>query len=98
VEEAKKVEPVADPVAKYFYSNSNYHILAFIIERVSSEKYRNFLEEDVFKPSGMSNTAHRAKYETIVPDLATGYTPAGANGFERASYLDWTSKTGTGSL
>jgi len=46
----------------------------------------------------MTNTAHRAKDETIVPNLANGYTPVGARGFERATYLDWTSKTGNGSI
>jgi CubicO group peptidase (beta-lactamase class C family) len=98
VERAKKVPRQNDPGAAYFYSNSNYHILAFIIEKVSGQSYGDFLGQRIFKPAGMTNTAHRAKDETIVVDLATGYAPTGANGFERANYLDWTSKTGNGSL
>ncbi|HLW34209.1 MAG TPA: serine hydrolase domain-containing protein, partial [Chthoniobacterales bacterium] len=98
VDKAKKVSPVGEPGAKYFYSNSNYHLLAFIIERVSGEKYGDYLKQHIFKPAGMLNTAHRAKDETIVADLANGYVPAGAKGVERATYLDWTSKTGNGSL
>ena len=95
---AKKVPRQSEPGTSYFYSNSNYHILAFIIEKISGLTYGDFLAQRVFKPAGMINTAHRAKDETIVSELATGYAPVGANGFERATYLDWTSKTGNGSV
>ena len=98
VDRAKKVPRQSEPGMKYFYSNSNYHILAFIIEKVSGQSYGDFLGPRIFKPAGMTNTAHRAKDETIVVDLATGYAPVGASRFERANYLDWTSKTGNGSV
>jgi len=98
VERAKKVPRQSEPGTTYFYSNSNYHILAFIIEKISGQSYGDFLAGKIFKPAGMTNTAHRAKDETIVPNLANGYTPVGASGFERATYLDWTSKTGNGSI
>ena len=98
VDRAKKVSPHGDPGSGYFYSNSNYHILAYIIEKVSGQSYGDFLEQRIFKPAKMTNTAHRAKDETIVANLANGYVIAGANGFERATYLDWTSKTGNGSI
>lgn len=98
VEHAKKVPANSAPGTGYFYSNSNYHILAFIIEKVSGESYGDFLAQRIFKPAMMTNTAHRAKDETIVANLATGYSPAGTKEFERATYLDWTSKTGNGSI
>ena len=98
LERAKKVPRQSEPGTTYFYSNSNYHILAFLIERVSGQNYGDFLEQKIFRPAGMTNTAHRARDETIVNNLANGYSPAGASGFERATYLDWTSKTGNGSI
>jgi D-alanyl-D-alanine carboxypeptidase len=98
VERAKKIPRQSEPGTTYFYSNSNYHILAFLIEKVSGQKYGDFLEQKIFKPAGMTNTAHRARDETIVSNLANGYSPTGASGFERAPYLDWTSKTGNGSI
>jgi CubicO group peptidase (beta-lactamase class C family) len=98
VERARKVPRQSEPGTTYFYSNSNYHVLAFLIEKVSGQNYGDFLERKIFKPAGMTNTAHRARDETIVSNLANGYSPAGASGFERATYLDWTSKTGNGSL
>jgi len=98
VDRAKKVPSQSEPGTRYFYSNSNYHVLAFIIEKVSGQSYGDFLVQRIFQPAGMTNTAHRAKDETIVDGLATGYTPVGMIGFERATYLDWTSKTGNGSI
>ena len=98
VDRVKKLPLQSEPGTTYFYSNSNYHILAFIIEKVSGQTYGDFLEQNIFKPAGMSNTAHRARDETIVADLANGYVPVAASDFERAAYLDWTSKTGNGSI
>ena len=98
VERAKKVPRQSEPGTSYFYSNSNYHVLAFLIEKVSGQNYGDFLEQRIFKPAGMTNTAHHARDETIVSNLANGFSPVGASGFERAPYLDWTSKTGNGSI
>lgn len=98
MERAKKIPRQSEPGTTYFYSNSNYHVLAFLIEKVSGQNYGDFLAQKIFKPAGMTNTAHRARDETIVSNLANGYSPAGALGFERATYLDWTSKTGNGSI
>src|SRR5207248_3515831 len=81
VERAKKIPRQSEPGTTYFYSNSNYHILAFLIEKVSELNYGDFLEQKIFKPAGMPNTAHRARDETIVSNLANGYSPVGASGF-----------------
>ncbi|MGZ7044813.1 MAG: serine hydrolase domain-containing protein [Candidatus Aminicenantales bacterium] len=86
------------PGDRYYYSNSNYNLLAFVIEKVSGLSYGDFLEKNIFGPLGMKDTAHRASDGVIVPLLATGYMPSGAWGLERAPFLDWTMKTGNGSL
>ncbi len=98
VERVKKKSPESKPGTHYFYSNSNYHILAFIIEKRSGQSYGDFLAKEILQPSGMSNTAHQMIDSTIVQHLVHGYNPAGAADFENAPYLDWTSKTGNGSL
>jgi CubicO group peptidase (beta-lactamase class C family) len=87
-----------EPGARYSYSNSNYNVLAFVIEKVSGRPYGEFLEENIFKPLGMKDTAHHGDPEAVILLLAGGYQPAGGNGVERAPYLDWTIKTGNGSL
>jgi len=98
VERAKRKSPESKPGTHYFYSNSNYHILAFIIEKQSGQSYGESLAEEIFQPLGMSDTAHQATDSAIIQNLVHGYNPAGAADFENAPYLDWTSKTGNGSL
>jgi CubicO group peptidase (beta-lactamase class C family) len=86
------------PGEKYQYSNSNYTLLAFIIEQVSKEKYGPFLEENIFKPLGMDHTSVRADMSTVIKTMASGYSPDGNFGLQKAPYLDWSSKTGSGSI
>ena len=87
-----------EPGTEYSYSNSNYNLLAHVVEVVSGESFGTFLEENVFAPAGMRDTRHRADPTWIVPRLATGYAAHGARDFRRPPYLDWTIKTGNGSL
>jgi CubicO group peptidase (beta-lactamase class C family) len=43
----------SSPNRKYFYNNTNYELLATIIERVSGESFPEFLKENIFDPLGM---------------------------------------------
>ncbi|MEW6207059.1 MAG: serine hydrolase domain-containing protein [Acidobacteriota bacterium] len=86
------------PGARYSYSNSNYNLLAFIIEKVSGKSYGDFLRENIFDPLRMRDTAHDARPQSLIKNRACGYVPVGARELENAPYLDWTIKTGNGSL
>jgi hypothetical protein len=46
----------------------------------------------------MRDTAHHGDAHAVIPRLAAGYAPAGGDGVERAPFLDWSTKTGNGSL
>src|SRR5690242_12391676 len=81
LESVKKDPPHGQPKGEYFYTASNYNLLAFIIEKVSGRNYGDFLEENIFRPAGMSDTAHRGDDTAIVPRLAPGYMPVGTAGF-----------------
>lgn len=87
-----------EPGARYAYSNSNYNVLAAVIEKVSGKSYGEFMEEAIFRPLGMGDTAHHGDAQAVISRLAVGYAPAGGDGVERASFLDWSIKTGNGSL
>lgn len=87
-----------EPGTKYAYSNSNYNILAFVIEQVSHKSYGEFLREYIFDPLGMKNTGHDGNASDVIANAATGYQPRGVVDVERVPYLDWSSKTGNGSL
>src|SRR6476619_762257 len=62
------------PGAEYSYSNSGYNLLAIIVERVSKQKFNDFLTERIFKPLGMTNSSIRDNYRRIVPGRAQGYS------------------------
>jgi CubicO group peptidase (beta-lactamase class C family) len=98
VDRLAALPPRGEPGKAYFYSNSNYLLLALVIEKASGMSYGEFLATNLFKPLGMTGTAHPALDAAIVDHLASGYMPVGAAGFEKPPYLDWTSKTGNGSL
>jgi len=94
-----KTQPlIMQPGERYNYSNSNYNLLAYIIEKVSGRSYGEFLRENIFEPLAMRDTGHDGQAGTLLKNRASGYVPVGLNGFENAPYLDWTSKTGNGSL
>lgn len=61
-----------EPGAKYAYSNSNYVILGYIIEKVSGMRYGEFLKQNIFDPLDMKNTAYEDK-EGLLKNKAKGY-------------------------
>lgn len=87
-----------DPGAKYKYSNSNYNLLALVIEEVSGLPYGAFLQEEIFRPAGMKETAHHGQANKIIPQMAVGYQSDNKFNLEKSDFLDWSSKTGNGSL
>ena len=97
--EVFKARPLEfEPGSEHSYSNSNYNLLALIIEKASGLSYGEFVERDILAPLQLGQTGHRSPMSEIVPGIADGYAPAGALGTERAYYLDWSVKTGNGSL
>lgn len=44
------------PDKKFEYCNTNYALLALIIEKVSGQSYAQFMDESVFQPLGMKDT------------------------------------------
>lgn len=86
------------PGAKYSYSNSNYNLLALILERVTGEGYPDYLRRHIFGPAGMEESGHDGDAATLIPFAAAGYEPAGEKDYENAPYVNWSTKTGNGSL
>jgi CubicO group peptidase (beta-lactamase class C family) len=98
VEMFKNRPLIMQPGERYNYSNSNYNLLAYIIEKVSGRGYGEFLRENIFEPLAMRDMGHDGEAGVLLGNRADGYVPAGVDGLENAPYLDWTSKTGNGSL
>lgn len=85
-------------IGTYNYSNTNYNLLAAIVELTAQEEYGEFLRDSIFLPAGMTRTSHDASAADLIPDRAAGYTPAGRDGVQNAPYIVWSNKTGNGSL
>ncbi|KAM0424182.1 hypothetical protein ACHAPT_010552 [Fusarium lateritium] len=72
-----------EPGTEYSYSNTNFHILARLIEKVSGESFESLLGERVFGPAGMKTALLGADTSKLPPpcvgyegDERRGYTPA----------------------
>ena len=66
-----KPAPYTKPDQRFHYNNSNYMVLAAIIEKVTGKSYATFMKEKIFEPAGMKNTAvySKAVYEKIPVDV-----------------------------
>lgn len=66
-----KPSPYNKPDKKFHYNNSNYMVLAAIVEKVTGMAFANFMKERVFIPAGMKNTAvySKAVYDKIPVDV-----------------------------
>ncbi len=61
------------PGSKFGYSNSNYILLATIIEKVTMQSFGEWLEQNVFRPLNMNRTMHIDNYQKIIPKRAEPY-------------------------
>ena len=52
----KKPEVYNAPDVVYFYNNINYALLATVVERVSGQRFEDFMRERVFEPVGMGGS------------------------------------------
>jgi CubicO group peptidase (beta-lactamase class C family) len=87
-----------EPGSQTRYSNSNYNLLAFIIEKVSGRSYGDFLKASIFDRLGMESTLNDGDASTLIANRASGTVPEGFRGVRNAPWVDWSSKTGSGSL
>lgn len=83
------------PGDEYIYSNSNYNLLAIIVQRVSGLSLADFTKKYLFEPAGMKHTEWRSNYKKIVNDRAIAY---GRNGQSYATNMPNESAYGNGGL
>lgn len=74
------------PGEKFAYSNSNYVLLGFILEKVSGQSFENYLQENILKPLHMEHTGYDHP-EKILPNRASGYD-ASSEGLINTPYID----------
>lgn len=70
-----------DPGAEYLYSNSGFTLLGVIVKRVSGKSLRDFADEQIFKPLGMSHTHFHDDHTMVVPHRTSAYEPRQGGGW-----------------
>lgn len=82
------------PGEKWSYCNTDYHLLAEIVTKVSGRPYADFLQERIFAPLGMNSTGPYDS-RSIITNRASPYE--WQNGTLRnADYLDYSWAFGAG--
>lgn len=69
------------PGDEFLYSNSGYFLLSVIVKRISGKSLREFADEHIFEPLGMTDTHFHDDHTTIVKNRASGYSPQNEGGF-----------------
>ena len=78
-----KRDPSFEPGARFSYSNYGMVLLGVVIERVSGKSYYDFVEENVYRPAGMTQSGHSPR-NIPASVRALGYTqPRGSTTWTR---------------
>lgn len=59
-------------VGTWHYSDSNYAVLAYILQQVSKQKVQEYIQEHIFDPANMQNTGFYQS-NTATPNMAESY-------------------------
>jgi CubicO group peptidase (beta-lactamase class C family) len=85
-----------DPGTQWSYSNSGYFLLGYIIEKISGKTYGQYLDDNFFKPLGMTNS-YFGSDSRIIMNRAAGYQK-GDTGMVNASIISMTIPYSAGSI
>ncbi len=96
LERLNKRELNFNPGERFEYSNSNYALLAQIVEAISGLGIEDFYQQYIFTPIGLENTG-LSKNEDINIGLAQAYSYSG-QGIIHADYYDMSGAYGSGFL
>ena len=78
------------------YDNSGFALLGYLIEKISGQSYKDFLQENIFKPLSMNDSGYDSN-SAILLHRASGYSP-GPDGPQHAGYIDMTIPFSAGAL
>ena len=84
------------PGTKWNYNNSGFFLLGYIIEKVSGMKYQDYIEQNLFKPAGMTNSLYGSDRK-IIKNRAYPYQGDGDNSVN-ADYMSMLMPYSAGSL
>ena len=71
---AKQSTTYFQPGTQYRYSNGGYSLLSLIVERVSGQRFADFLRQKIFQPAGMKSSVAFEEGISTVSHRAYGYS------------------------
>jgi len=74
----------------YMYTNSGYILLAKIIETVTQQSFKTWMQDKVFKPLAMDATFIEEDASNILPNVASSYEEVGPSQFRSVENYDQT--------
>jgi CubicO group peptidase (beta-lactamase class C family) len=63
------------PGGDWLYSNTGFFLLSVIVKRASGKTLREFAEENIFAPLGMTHTQYRDDHTSLIANRALAYDP-----------------------
>jgi CubicO group peptidase (beta-lactamase class C family) len=84
------------PGTRWQYRNTDYYLLAYIVEKVSGQTYGDYLSQHIFEPLHMIHSGFVPAH-TIVPQMAEGYSRDSGTLHQR-QYYDRSMETGAGGI
>lgn len=84
---------------RYFYDNILFGVAQLVIEEVSGQSYRDFLQEHFFTPLGMADT--RFNFHDLGAadtNVATGYAKFDFKDLKPTARLAWANNSGAGGI
>lgn len=93
-----KDEPLLfKPGTKFNYSNSNYYLLGYIIEKVTGKPYPEYLRQHILKPLGLNHTSYISSRQPVA-NIPAGYSRFGSKQWENAELQNVTTLYAAGGL
>ncbi|MBC6296242.1 beta-lactamase family protein [Listeria sp. FSL L7-1517] len=80
------------------YSDSNYAVLAYLVEILSGKSLKSYLKEKIFEPSGMKNTGFNQKDVKKGENDSTGYYINKDGSYRKPELVDLSQMYGSGDI
>lgn len=74
------------PGEKMIYNNGGYHLLSIVVDRVAGIEFESFLQQRIFAPLGMVDSASVQSDFEVLPGVATLHMALGEGKFRRGIF------------
>jgi CubicO group peptidase (beta-lactamase class C family) len=86
-----------EPGSKFAYDNSGYILLGYVVEKVSGQRYADYVQQHIFNPLGMTSSGYDDS-DRLIPGRAAGYDRGPDGKLHNAAFLDMSVPYAAGSL